>query len=244
MIADIWTIMWKDWKELLLQRGARRGWLNLVILMLVFGIFLPLQTGVEWVRSPLVMVSWAWVPVLLVINVVADSFAGERERHTLETLLASRMPDQSILLGKTFAAVSYGWGVSVISLILGLLTVNAAHWHGHLLLYPAAMAVGGTALSLLMAGLAAGVGILVSLRAPTVRQAQQTLGVVTMLALWVPILGVNLLPQAWKANLSQMLGAVNEGQALAAGVLFLTLLDLALIAMAMARFRRAQLILD
>ena len=36
-------------------------------------------------------VMWMWFSLLLVINVVADSFAGERERHTLETLLASRL---------------------------------------------------------------------------------------------------------------------------------------------------------
>ena len=36
---------------------------------------------------------------------IADGIPGERERHTLETLLASRLSDRSILLGKVMAAV-------------------------------------------------------------------------------------------------------------------------------------------
>ena len=70
----------------------------------VFGVFLPLQNGASWVTSPITMVYWAWMPLMLVTGVIADSFAGERERHTLETLLASRLPDRAILLGKVAAA--------------------------------------------------------------------------------------------------------------------------------------------
>jgi ABC-2 type transport system permease protein len=245
MIADIWTIVWKDWKELVLQRGGmRRGWLNILVLLGVFGIFLPLQTGPEWVTSPLVIVSWAWVPIILVTSVIADSFAGERERHTLETLLASRMPDEPILLGKLMAAVGYAWGVTMASLILGLVTVNLAHGHGQILLYPAGVAVGGAIASLLTAALAASVGVLVSLRAPTVRQAQQTLGIITMVIVWVPILGVNVLPREWLSTVGRLARGVDISQALLVAALVLGIVDAGLVAAARARFQRARLILD
>ena len=71
----------------------RGGRFSLVILVGVFGVFLPLQSGAEWVQSPATVFYWGWVPLMLVGGAVADSFAGERERHTLETLLASRLPD-------------------------------------------------------------------------------------------------------------------------------------------------------
>ena len=244
MIADIWTIAWKEWKEVLLQRGGglRRGWVNLAVIVAVFGVFLPLQVGRAWVSSPMVLAAWAWVPMILVTNVVADSFAGERERHTLETLLASRMPDRPILLGKLLAALAYGWGTALVNLVLGLITVNIAHGRGELLLYPAATAAGGVLLSLLMAGLAAGAGILVSLRAPTVRQAQQTLGIATMLLVWIPILGINLLPK--DAVASAMQASVNPVHVLGTALVILAIADAVLIAIAMARFQRSRLILD
>jgi ABC-2 type transport system permease protein len=245
MIADIWTIVWKDWKELLFQRGGlRRGWANLLVMLGVFGVFLPLQAGSEWVTSPFVVATWAWVPLWLVASVIADSFAGERERHTLETLLASRMPDLPILLGKVLAAVGYGWGMAMASLLLGLLTVNAAHWQGHLLLYPLTTAAGGAAVSLLVAGLAAGAGVLVSLRAETVRQAQQTLGIATMAIVWVPILALNLAPKGWLKSVGQGAPSVSGGQVLLAALVVLAVVDLLLLGAARARFQRSRLILD
>lgn len=245
MIADIWTIVWKDWKELLLQRGTmRQGWANVLIMLLIFGIFLPLQTGAEWVRSPFVLVSWSWVPLFLVVGVIADSFAGERERHTLETLLASRMPDRPILFGKMLAAVGYAWGITMVSLLLGLVAVNVANWPGHLLLYPASTGLGGAGLSLLMAWLAAGAGVLLSLRAPSVRQVQQTLSIATMVIVWIPILGMNAMPAEWRTAAVQGLQSVNGMLALAVVVAGLVVLDITLTAAAMARFQRARLILD
>lgn len=104
MIADFMTVMWKERKEVLEQGGAR-GRMGLVIIVGAFGVFLPLQMGRARVESPVALVYWAWVPLFLVISVVADSFAGERERHTLESLLAARLSDRTILFGKAGAAI-------------------------------------------------------------------------------------------------------------------------------------------
>jgi len=44
MIADVWTVMWKEWKELLVRRGSLRGGvLSLLIFVGVFGVFMPLS---------------------------------------------------------------------------------------------------------------------------------------------------------------------------------------------------------
>jgi len=81
MLRDIQTILWKEWKELLTGRGVRGGWLNLFIMLGVLGIFLPYQFGHTLVTSPLSLAVWLWVPAFLVLQVIADSFAGERERQ-------------------------------------------------------------------------------------------------------------------------------------------------------------------
>jgi len=248
-MADIWTIMWKDWKELIQAQGSRRGGLlRLLIMVGVFGIFLPVQTGREWVTSPMVLVYWAWVPLFLVVGVVADAFAGERERHTLETLLASRMPNRPIFFGKVLAAIGYGWGITMVSLLLGLVSVNVVHGQGQLLLYPLHVFVAGTVLGLLAAGLTASAGVLVSLRAATVRQAAQTMSLATMVILFVPITIVSalprLLPQVSPLEINAFLQNVNWPLVLVGAGVVLALIDGVLMAVGLARFQRAKLILD
>lgn len=245
MIADVWTVIWKEWRELLRQRESMRsGILRLLIFVGVFGIFLPLQMGREWVDSPKLLMLWAWVPLFLVTSVVADAFAGERERHTLETLLASRLSDRAILFAKLGTALSYGFGLAMIGVVLGLVTVNVAYGRGELLLYSPIAAAGIVGLSLLGAGLAASAGVLISLRASSVRQAQQTMSIAIMLLLFVPIYGVQALPTEWKTRLVEIfvkLGAIQLALIVMAS---LALLDIILLVAAMARFKRARLILD
>jgi ABC-2 type transport system permease protein len=248
MIGDIGTIIWKEAKEILLQRGnLRGGWFGLLIFVGVFGIFMPLQSGPSWVESPIGLLYWSWVPFLLVSGVVADSFAGERERHTLETLLASRLSDRAILFGKLGAAIAYGWGFTLVSVLVGLITINLAYGQSGLLMYPAPIGLGILALSFLIAALAAGLGVLVSLRAATVRQAQQIFSVAFFL-LFVPLFAIPMLPEAWRTQaiswLMQNSGRITIGTVVLAVAGVLLLIDIALVIAAMARFQRARLIID
>jgi len=244
-MSDVLTVAWKEVKELLALGGNLKGGrLGMIIMFVVFGVFLPLQSGAKWVTSPVTMMYWAWVPLMLVTGLIADSFAGERERRTLETLLASRLPDRAILLGKVAAAIAYGWGYMLVMFLCGLMTVNIAFRQGGLLLFSwsftAAALVGG----LLTAGLAASAGVLVSLRAATVRQAAQTLSVAMMLCIFVPAFGIPALPASWKASLLQAAMTLSVRQWIVAVSAILVLADAALLMAAMARFRRARLILD
>ena len=243
MMTDIGTIMWKEWKEIL-NLGGSRGKVGLLSLVGVFGVFFPLQMGRAWVESPMVLAYWAWVPLFLVTSVIADSFAGERERHTLETLLASRLSDRAILFGKVGAAVGYGVGITWLSLLVGLVTTNLAHGQGKLLLHPVTVGLGIVGLSLLGAGLTASAGGLVSLRAATARQAQQTLSIAIMVLLFVPVFGIQAFPEEWKARLLETFMAMDITRLVVIVVVILAMLNVGLLAAAMTRFRRAQLILD
>ena len=245
MIADVLTVAWKEWRELLQLGGSHRGGrFSLVILVLVFGVFLPFQSGAEWVESPATVFYWGWVPLMLVSGAVADSFAGERERHTLETLLASRLPDRAILLGKMAAAIAYGWGLVIVMLVLSLVTVNLSARTGPLLMFPWRFAVGAPLLALLGAGFAATAGVLVSLRAQTVRQAAQTLNVGVLLLVFIPVLGMQALPEAWRAQIGAWTATTGVDGLLWVSAAVLAALDLAFLAAAFARFRRARLVLD
>ena len=245
MIGDIFTVLWKEFKEILLQRGGwRSGWLNVLVSIGVFGVFLPLQAGREWVENPLLMVIWMWVPLFLVTSVIADSFAGERERHTLETLLASRLSDRAILLGKVLTSVLYGWGITMAMLLVGLVTVNVAHWGGGLLLYPPLVLAGTVVMMLLVSALIACLGVIVSLQAATVRQAVQVMGLATMALVLVPTVGLKALPSpAQLAIVNFARGLDMQAAFVLVGAAILAL-DALLLAWALGRFRRARLILD
>jgi ABC-2 type transport system permease protein len=243
-MSDILTLIWKEWKELFTQGPRfRGGWVGMLVFIGVFGVLMPLQSGRGWVESPGTLLVWSWVPFLLVNSVVADSFAGERERHTLETLLASRLSDRAILLGKIGAALLYGWGMTLLGLLLGLVTVNVAHGQGQLLLFPATAFLGILTLSLLVAALSAGIGVLVSLRAATVRQAQQTLSV-AFLVLFIPVFLFPLLPEEWRLRMARAAQAADPAQWLGAAAGILLVLDLGLLGIAASRFKRTRLILD
>ncbi|MGO9094551.1 MAG: ABC transporter permease [Bryobacteraceae bacterium] len=246
MTRDLWTMVWKEWKEIFLQRGTLRGgvFTAIAIPLGLLGIFIPWQEGPRWAQSSTNSVVWIWLPVFLVATMICESFAGERERKTLETLLASRLDDRTILFGKLAAAVGYGWGLAMSSLVLGLITVNVVHSHGPLITLPAATVLLVAAFSLLASTLAASAGVLISLRASTVRQAQQTLSLSLLGLMFGGLFGIQALPAAWKIWLARTLsGATLLTTELLGGALLLAL-DLLVISIAVARFQRARLILD
>ncbi len=245
MISDALTIAWKDLREMLLQSGTlRRSLRGVLFSVVVFGVVLPLQIGPDLVHQPAAILPFAWVPLLLASNMIADGIAGERERHTLETLLASRLSDRSILLGKVMAAVAYGWGFMVVNAMVGLLTVNLANPDQAVLLYsPQAVLILGV-FGLLGAGLVACGGSLVALRAPTVRQAAQNMSLALAAVILVPALGIPALPADMRRQLIDTLAGL-DWLAIGAGLAaILAMLDVALFVAAMLRFQRTRLILD
>jgi ABC-2 type transport system permease protein len=244
-LADLLTVMWKEWRELR-QSGSRTTRFRMLIVgLVVFGLLLPLQGGREWVTEGGALVAWVIAPTVLIMQTIADSFAGERERHTLETLLATRLSERTILLGKLLTPLLWAWAVGQVLILVSLITSNIAFGQGELLLFSPAMALAGMGFGLLVSGLLALAGVLLSLRAESVRQAQQSLALAwiglvivyfVLVVLTIMALGFLGVPvQAWveAGNLTPLvLGA--------AGVL--ALLDGVLLSLALRRFRRTRLL--
>lgn len=248
MLIDIWTMIGKEWKEML---GRRGGWRAGILPMLVFpvvlmGIVIPAQSGREWVNWIGMVSVGFWLPQMLVLSVVADSFAGERERHTLETLLASRLSDESILLGKLAAAVSYACFSSFLSGMVSLITVNSLELAGGRpwVFFTMGTIVAMGIFAVLSSGLAAGLGILVSLRSPTVRQAQQTLSMVTLFITIGLAMLVGATPQSWIQAVARGIQGAGPLQLALLTAGSLAFADVCLVLIALARFQRARLILD
>lgn len=249
MLADISTVIWKEWKELLQFQGSKRsGLTGLLVMMLIFGIFFPIQWGKMWVESAASLSLWLVIPLILIGTMVADSIAGERERHTLETLLASRLSDRAILLGKIGASVSYVWLATQVVFLIALIPLNIMHGDGKLLYYKPEVLLSGMLLSFLLACLMSNIGVLVSLRAGTVKQAQQTLGLsVFILAYGVPMVGIYLLRFVPEETRNRLFQPIWTGDITAIAMIasvILILMSFGLYIAAKSRFQRAQLILD
>jgi ABC-2 type transport system permease protein len=245
MITDIITVMWREKKELFSVRGSRTRALLTLLAPIIMAILLPWDSGLRWVESyPSLMLALI-IPVLLVAMTIPNSFAGERERHTLGTLLASRLPDRAILLGKVGISVAFAWGVTLIVLLISLVTVNILYGTGELIFFTPMLAFADFAVSFLMATLSAGAGVLVSLRSKTTQEATQTL--ISILLVPPTLLGpivlvIGRLRPEWKPKV--LLANVGPEQVLLIGLAVLVVVALVLLLAAMARFQRARLFLD
>jgi len=243
MLTDIVTVLWKEWKEAFSQRAAgRSGLLSAFLLLILVGVFLPLQVGEDWFSDPLGLLVWSWLPIFLTLGLATDSIAGERERHTLETLLATRLPDAAILLGKIAVAVLYSWGISVLGLLVAAITLNVRIGSG-VRFYAPGIFSSALGFSLLSALLFAGLGVLASLRAPTARQAFQRLSLMLLPFYFLPMI-LSLLPEDWRMQVIGLLMRLNWSQVMGWLVTILIVLNTVVLGLCFQRFQRSRLLLD
>jgi len=231
-------MIWKEAKDLLF----RDRWVGLILPLLfigILGIILPWLVGLQWLALPAGgMLVVLYIPFLFVSSFIGDAIAGERERHTLETLLASRMPDRVILLGKVIATVGYAWGMAVVSLLLGVIWENLLNGNGSwTFYYPFDLFLEWLALTLVVILLAANAGVLISLHVATVRQAQQILQVGTLVLVIAALLVLRALPE-------NALAALSYSQIMLIAIAIVAILDAILLGLALVSFQRSRLILS
>ena len=256
-MRDMLVVAGKELREIVGAGGGRRGLVRELLFVGIFGLFFPLSQAEVWRTGAVPAVFAFMIPLFLVGPHVADSFAGERERGTLETLLATRLPDHSIYLGKIFAVCGYAWIVTLLILLASLVALNvtgaglpeSATGPGDgIFVYPAfvwaAWGVGSIASGLLLAA----IGTFVSLRSKTVRAAHQAMMIPLFLIIFggsfgIPILWRALSPGMQEAILRQFEG-MGPVEAVLSAVGSILVLDLVLLAIGMRRFRRDRLISD
>ena len=243
-MSDVTTVAWKEWRELLRMSGTRRNAIaRHIFSVAVISVLWPWQFGPRFLNAGLAVTLAVLTAAIYVAGAAPDTFAGERERHTLETLLASRLPDRAILLGKIVALLQYGCTAAALMLLFGWVTVNVVHGDGQLLFYSRRALLTSVLLTPLAAGLVAAIGIHVSLFAKTVKQAQQTFSTAALVVMFIPIIAISVLGEERIGALIARLrepGDVMFSFYLAGGMLAV---QVVLFAWALARFKRGRLIL-
>jgi ABC-2 type transport system permease protein len=232
--------MWKERLMLFRYRGGRMRFVLTLLSPLLLAFYVSWSAGARWVEQPVPVFPCTLVAVLAVIIVVPESFAGERERHTLETLLASRLGDGSILFGKLGVAVAFSMILVLVVLVLGLITANVFHVDGRILLYTVRNLSVTIVISLLMSLLVASLGVIISLGSETVQEATQTLAGLVL----VPPIILGMIVLIFKRKFIFFLMVV--GRPISGLVLLLgfIVLDVLLLAELRRRFKRSKLLLD
>lgn len=191
-MRDVLAVMWKELRELLADRVAFRGALfQATVCVVLTGVVVPGMGAPVFGDPSAATVLWVIFPAMLAATISADAFAGERERRTLETLLASPLGDHAIFLGKAATAVLFSVSVACASLLAALASATlrrgALPEIPDLRLFPGVLAG-----ALAAACLTAAIAIAVSVRVPVARAAQQ---MATMIATVLAAVAAELLRQ-------------------------------------------------
>lgn len=240
MITDILTIIWKEWKEIFAQYRKIDLYTLGRILALGIASVLPVIAGSDtWMSSPIVLMLSIWFPLLTISDIVGDTFAGERERHTLQTLLASRLSDSSILIGKIASISIFGLLNVFFMLAIGLIAANIVSVETGFTFYSPDILFGSLILGLLTSVATACTGVLISIKSPTVKQAQQTLGSVFIFLVLSLFIAARSAPVDWKHVSSD----VFVSNLILYTSLILAIIDMGLFIIAKRMFKRERLLL-
>ncbi len=266
-MRDLLVVAEKEIREIIGAGGGRRGLIRELLFVGIFGLFFPLSQAAAWRTGVLPAVFVLMIPLFLVGPHVADSFAGERERRTLETLLATRLPDRAIYLGKVFAVCAYAWVVTLLILVASLAALNLTDagtsaggfgpaglsnspgaGEGGVFLYPSFVWV-SWALGSIGSGLLLGaIGTFVSLRSKTVRAAHSAMMIPLFVLIFGGSFGLPLLYRHLPEPTRRALLLGLEGTSPMAVVLLvaatLLAIDALLLAIGVRRFYRDRLISD
>ena len=171
---DLLTVARKELFDVFAERQSLRGVvIQTLTLVVLTGIAVPAMASGAGALPPGKVVSlYLFFPAVLAALIAADALAGERERKTLETLLATPLTDGAILFGKAFAAVAYASAVALVSVLASQITAILREFPAPLLAHP--LLLGGVVVGAAGASfLTASIALMVSLWVPVVRSVQQ-----------------------------------------------------------------------
>lgn len=142
----------------------------------------PEQQGLVFALVYMMAPLYLILPLMVATVIAADSFAGEKERKTLEALLYSPTTDRELFLAKALGSWVPAMGVSVGGLLVYSLTANLAGWPvmGRIFLPNAMWLILALWVAPAVAALGLGAGVLVSSRVRSFQEAYQLSGIVVL----------------------------------------------------------------
>jgi ABC-2 type transport system permease protein len=229
--AAFHALRWEATRELRSRRRTRRlAWpLGVLAVLLVPQAILFPQVLTAQV-SVVALAAW---PLAVLVLPVTDSFAGERERGTLEVLLLSPVPDWAIPLGKFLWLYAQGLAYLCLLLVAHVLVIRVTAGETvPLAWYAAALGLGVAGYPLLLS-----LGLFVSWRVASVQAAQAIVVYVPIAALIAA--GALVGKLAASAQLTVDSPPAWAGPAAIAATAFVSLIAVVVV---MSRFQRDRLL--
>lgn len=180
-MSDVGTVFRKElWESFGNSRARNQMLVSLLVVVLLADFGLPFLDRDYELSLARVLFFGVMFSIMTPLFSTADTVAGERERHTLETLLSTRLSDRSIVLGKLLAVLTLGLVIAAGMILQGLVVVSFLFGRWDLLpqylLFTPAVLVGSFILSIALSC----IGLLVSMRAQTVQGAAQITSLLAM----------------------------------------------------------------
>jgi len=110
-----------------------RPTLTVLLIVALFGILVPYFKRYDFL-DPVLLTAYFCLPLVLVAPMAADALAGSAD-------------SVAATVGRALLAALYGWGLGMVIVAAGVMTVNAANWHGRLLLPGGAFLAAGMVFS-------------------------------------------------------------------------------------------------
>ena len=250
MCRNFHAMLWKEWlgiKSMFLTPNIfLSGIWGGVVLIIAFGIYEPFKTGPDWILSPIMLFSsMILIPFCISGTMTPDSFAGERERHTLEPLLNTPLSDLVLLYGKIVFPASLGWATSMVAMFAGIFvannfTLSSKLFMSHIdaILFTS---IGSLAFSIFITI----IGVAASLHAINVMQAQLKLVTAIFPVLLIPAFLIGpFSPIQLRSVTSQLLLSISVNHFLLWIAVGTMVLNGILFMITQARFHRKELIMD
>ena len=249
MKDDIATVAWKELSQLRPGRGGQRGIAGTVAFLLIVSVAIPFSAGNAKFGGVGVMAIGLMIAATWVLTSVPDSFAGERDHRTLETLLATRLPADAILAGKLLATVLAAAALGTVAIVLSVISSDvgtAVHGQrGDALSIPWLYMGLGVILTVFVAFALSNVGILVALRASSAMAAMRILGIGLAAITFGISSGLHALPRGAASDLDHLaaeIGSLSPWVLTLGAAAIFVVANAVLFAVTRARFTRPKLV--
>jgi ABC-2 type transport system permease protein len=199
----------KDWKEI---RGNKDLLIPMMLVPAMFSIFMPIVLGLSAIYAPeeygmatayealafmagmFMKPMFLMIPTIVSMIIASDSFAGEKERKTAETLLVLPITHKELYIGKALAAfipafifsiIAFSMIGIVLNIMVGLSPTGAPPGALPLVFGDISFWIVAFGLGTLFSLMNVQAGIIISSRSKDMKSAQSISGVFV-----VPILGL------------------------------------------------------
>lgn len=129
LLTDIRTIAWKQCKEIFwAEDNFVVNVSSILFILVLIGLINPEPANnmQEFNADPFwLVIFWLVTPYSLSVFNIFNSVFEERRQNTLHTLLATRIPELAIILGKTSVCIVFNW---VATLLIGMFSLAKVYF--------------------------------------------------------------------------------------------------------------------